>query len=202
MWIARAAPVQPHVPLMMGRITSSRNSASRVRASKQEESPHTPHRAWRHRRCSSGTMLQLHRRPSAGFTLMDVMTATALFAVIAATAVPQLGALRASFAARQAARQIASEFQSFRMRAIATNSNIRLTYDATIKSYSRDRQTGAGWTTEAWSPLPEGVTLGGLAVAPQFSRSGTLNANYTVTVTAYGKTRTVTINVLGQTTIS
>jgi len=150
----------------------------------------------------TAVMVQSKRRRSAGFTFMEVLTATALFAILSAMAVPNFYQLRGSFACRQAAQQVAAEFQSARMRAIATNSNIRLTYDGSTKAYSVDRQTGAGWTSERWNPLPAGVTLSSVGGAPQFNRSGTLNSNYTVTVNAYGKTRTVTVNVLGQTTIS
>ena len=88
------------------------------------------------------------------------------------------------------------------MRAISTNSNVRLTYDSSNGTYTVDRQNGLGWTTEVRNQLPSGVSLSALGTTPTFGRTGILNGTYTITVSAYSNTRTVTINVLGNTTIS
>jgi Tfp pilus assembly protein FimT len=134
---------------------------------------------------------------------MEVLTATALIAIIYAMAVPRFSELRGPYAARTGATQVASAFQAARMRAIATNSSVRLTYNATNQTYTIDRQlSGGGWATDVRNQLPTGVSLSGVGLNPTFSRTGILNANYTITVSAYGNTRTVTINVLGQTTVS
>ena len=147
-------------------------------------------------------MVRPDRKHSAGFTFMEVLTATALVAILYAMAVPRFSALRGPYAARSGAQQVASVFQAARMRAISTNSNVRLTYNSSNSTYTVDRQNGLGWTTEVRNQLPAGVSLSALGTTPQFGRTGLLNGTYTITVTAYTKTRTVTVNVLGQTTIS
>jgi prepilin-type N-terminal cleavage/methylation domain-containing protein len=150
----------------------------------------------------NGAMVRSDRKRSAGYSLIEVLTATALIAIVYAIAVPRFGQLRGPYAARSGASQVAGVFQAARMRAIATNSNIRLTYNSSNGTYTVDRQSGVGWTTEVRNQLPTGVTLSSFATNPQFSRTGLLNGDYTITVSAYGKTRTVTVNVLGKTTIS
>ena len=128
--------------------------------------------------------------------------ATTLIAILYAVAVPRFRELQGPYASRSAASAVASAFQAARMRAIATNSNIRLTYNSSAKTYTIARQNGASWTNEVTNQMPTGVTLTTSAGTPQFNRTGVLNGDFTVTVTAYGTTRTVNINVLGKTTIS
>lgn len=145
-----------------------------------------------------------HRKRCAGFSILEVLVASGLIVIVMSIAVSRFSGLRGPFAARQAARQVASEFQAARMRAIASNSSVRLVYSSSPGGeYRLQRQSGGNWQTEKRNQLPTGVTVSGIGDdPPQFGRTGTLNANYTLTVNAYGSTRTVTINVLGQTTIS
>jgi len=147
-------------------------------------------------------MVRPDRQRSAGFSFMEVLTATALLSILYAMAVPRFSQIRGAYAARTGASQVASVFQAARMRAISTNSTIRLTYNSSNNTYTADRQNGVGWTTEVRNQLPAGVSLSSGFGTPQFSRTGILNGTYAITVSAYGKTRTVTINVLGNTTIS
>jgi Tfp pilus assembly protein FimT len=147
-------------------------------------------------------MVRPDRKRCAGFSFMDVLVATALIAILYAVAVPRFRELQGPYASRSAATEIAAAFQAARMRAIATNSNVRLTYNSGTKSYTMDRQISGNWTTEVANQMPTGVTLSASGGTPQFDRTGVLNGAFTVTVTAYGTTRTVSINVLGKTTIS
>lgn len=148
-------------------------------------------------------MLRPDRKRCAGFSFMEVMIAMALIAIIYAIAVPRFSQLRGPYAARTGATQVASAFQAARMRAIATNTSVRLTYNSSSQTYTMDRQlSGGGWVTDVRNQLPTGVSLSGISGTPTFGRTGILNANQTITVNAYGKTRTVTVNVLGQTTVS
>jgi len=147
-------------------------------------------------------MLRPHRNRSAGFSFIEVLTAMALVAILYTIAAPRFSQLRGPYAARAAASQVASAFQLARMRAIATNSTVRITYDATNRTYTIDRLVGGSWVTDVRNQLPTGVGLTSATVNPQFSRTGLLSSNVTVNVNAYGSGRTVNINVLGNTTIS
>jgi prepilin-type N-terminal cleavage/methylation domain-containing protein len=148
-------------------------------------------------------MARPNRVRSAGFSFMEVLTTMALIAIVYTMAVPRFGAMRGPYAARAGASQVASVFAAARMRAIATNSSVRVTYNSSDQTYTTDRQTsGGGWVTDVRDQLPSGVSLSGIGTTPTFSRTGLLNGTYTIGVNAYGNSRTVTVNVLGKTTIS
>ena len=95
--------------------------------------------------------------------------------------------------------------QSSFMRAITRNARYRFVYDSTAKSYTIDREGPAGtWTTEFTNQLPTGAYMTAPGTTPIFDTRGMLNATATipVNVTGYTSTRTVTINVLGNVSIS
>lgn len=130
-----------------------------------------------------------------------------LSAVLLAMAVPNFAGIRSPYILRQTSHQIAAEFGRARMRAIARNARIRMTYDATNKTYQLERETAVGsnsWVSEGANQMSTLVSLSGVPSAPIFDARGMLNApvNIGVSVQGYSNTRTVTINVLGQVTIS
>jgi type IV fimbrial biogenesis protein FimT len=154
-------------------------------------------------------MLRPATRPrgTRGRSLIEVLTAISLSAVLMAIAVPSFQGLRAPFALRQSSQQIAAEFSRARMRAIARNARYRLTYNSTAKTYQLERETTSGsntWTMETANALPSIVSISGVDTPPIFDTRGMLNQGVTISVSVagYSKTRTVTINVLGQVTIS
>ncbi len=147
-------------------------------------------------------MLRPDRRRGAGFSMLEMVVACGLMAIIYATAVPRFAAWRGPFAARTAATQLAADLQAARMRAIATNSAVRFSWNSSTKTYRIQRNSNGTWVTDVTSQMPTGVTMTSPTPPPQFSSTGLLNGTFNIPVTAYGSTRTVTINVLGKTTVS
>lgn len=125
-----------------------------------------------------------------------------LISIVCAVAIPNFQAIGSSHALGQAASQVAADFQSTRMRAIAANATMRFTYDPSTRTYAMERQSGLAWVVERRSQLPSGVTVGTVGSVPTFNSRGMLNAAVSIPLSANGKTKTVTVNVLGQTTIS
>jgi len=145
------------------------------------------------------------RRSTRGRSLIEVLTAIGISAILLATAVPNLQGMRAPWVLRQTANQVASEFQRTRMRAIARGQRYRFSYNSTAKTYTIDREVSAGnWSTESTGALPTSASITAPNTTPIFDTRGMLNQTATipVNVTNYSKTRTVTINVLGNVTIS
>lgn len=145
------------------------------------------------------------RRGTRGRSIVEVLTAIGISAILLATAVPNLQGMRAPWVLRQTAGQVAAEFQKARMRAIARGSRYRFSYNSTAKTYTIDREVTAGtWVVENTGQLPTSASITAPVTTPIFDTRGMLNATATipVNVTNYSKTRTVTINVLGNVTIS
>ena len=92
------------------------------------------------------------------------------------------------------------------MRAIARNARYRVAFDATARVYRVERETTPNtFVAEGGvQTLPAGTTLTPADPAnPVFDTRGMLGADVSVSVSMPGSgTRTVTVNVLGQTTIS
>ena len=141
-----------------------------------------------------------------GVTILEMLTATAITAILLAIGVPQMARLRAPYALVSASRQIAGDLQMARMRAIARNARYRVAFDSSTRTYQLERETTLNtFVAEGGvKTLPAGTTLTAANPAnPVFDTRGMLGANVSVAVSVTGTgTRTVTVNVLGQTTIS
>ena len=120
--------------------------------------------------------------------------------------VPQLTRMRAPYALASASRQIASDFQTARMRAISRNARYRVTFNTTAKTYTLERETSpAVFVADGGvQKLPSGTTVTAPSPAtPVFDTRGMLGTDVSVSVSVPGSgTKTVTVNVLGRTTIS
>jgi type II secretory pathway pseudopilin PulG len=140
-----------------------------------------------------------------GASLLEVLIATGLSAMLLAIAVPNLRSLQAPFALRAATDQIVAGLQAARMRAIARNARYRVTFDPSAGTYSLDVETGGNFVTDGGvQQLPRSTTLGTIAPGnPIFSTQGTLASAVTIPVSATaGRNRTISVNVLGQTTVN
>ena len=143
------------------------------------------------------------RRPS-GATLLEMITAIAIFAVVIAIGVPNLQRLRGPYALRSAGRQVVADLQMARQRAIARNTRIRVVY--TPEGYTLEQETAPNsWTVDsAFMPLPHPAVVGTVDPGnPVFDSRGMLATDVTVPIAVAGTgARTVTINVLGRTTVN
>ncbi len=145
------------------------------------------------------------RARSRGYTLLEVLTAIGILAVLLGIGVPNLSRLRSPYVLSGATRQIAADLQAARQRAIARNIPYRLNFNTSAKTYTVERQVGGNWVTEGTTQkLPAGASLGTITPSNQivFDTRGMVAANATIPVTVTGSgTRSVTVNVLGKTTI-
>ena len=150
-------------------------------------------------------MASRHHRKSRGTTLLDVVIASGIMLVLLAVGVPNLSRLRSPYALAGATRQIAADLQATRLRAIARNVSYRVNFDVAHGSYTIERSQAGSWVADsAPQPLPSGAQLGTVSPGnPVFDTRGMLPAQVTVPITVSGSgSRTVTVNVLGKTTIS
>ncbi|TMA83640.1 MAG: hypothetical protein E6J71_20100 [Deltaproteobacteria bacterium] len=146
------------------------------------------------------------RRGSRGTSLLEVLTASAIMATVLGIGVPRLVMLRAPYALSGAAHQIVGDLELARQRAIARNKRFRVNFNASAGSYVLEREEApSSFVADgATQKLPHGAVLGTVNPGnPIFDTRGMLAANTNVPVTVTGAgTKTVTINVLGRTTIN
>jgi prepilin-type N-terminal cleavage/methylation domain-containing protein len=145
------------------------------------------------------------RRRDAGYTFIEMLIAMGVMALLLAIGIPRLSRLRAPYVMAGATRQIAADVILARQRAIARNAPYRLNFNVANGTYQLERQVGVAWVADgAVQRLPNGVSLGTITPGnPGFDSRGLAAADVTIPVMVTGATtRTVTINVLGRTTIS
>jgi|SRR5206468_2600821 len=149
-------------------------------------------------------MAMTRRGSTRGVSLLEILIATAIFASLLGIGLPRLSRLRAPYALAGATRQVAAAMQAARMRAIARNVRYRVNFNASAGTYTLEREVGGTFVADsAPQKLPAGASFGTVSPGnPVFSTTGMVNAQVTVPVSVTGSgTRTVTINVLGKTTI-
>jgi len=146
------------------------------------------------------------RQRTAGFTLLEALTATAVLASTLAIGIPNMARLRGPYALTGAAQRIAADLQLARQRAIARNTPYRITFDSSTSTYRLERQTAPGIFTAdtATQTLPRKAVLGTITPGnPTFDTRGMLNADVQIPVSVSGVgSRRVTVNILGHVTIS
>lgn len=143
----------------------------------------------------------------AGFTIAEVLVAVGVGSVLLALAAPQLPAYKAEFQIANSAREIATDLQRARMKAVAENAFYRIVFNTDGTYVRQSSADGATFVNDDVPvALPSGirfvVTFGGLP-QPKFNRLGTLAADARLTLTnSIGQTKVVQMNTLGQVTIS
>lgn len=155
-------------------------------------------------------MAMVRRIRQRGYSLIEMLTATAILAAVLAIGIPNLMDLGSPYALNSAVSQVAADLHDARMRAIARNCSYRVNIDPTAGTWVLERETVPGSGTfvadSRRQELPRGAEFGSVTADPVFTSQGMLQQQVTIPVSVTGKnytgTKTVTINVLGHTTIS
>jgi hypothetical protein len=149
-------------------------------------------------------MWPTRRRSERGTTITDLMVALGIGAVLLGIALPNFTAMRAPYALRSATTTIASDVAVARMRAIAQNRRQRLAFDENAGTWALQEESAPGTfdTVGATRTLPTGCTFGTSPSSPIFDTRGMLAAPAALEVSCEAGTRIISVNVLGQATIS
>jgi len=109
---------------------------------------------------------------SAGFTLIEVIIALAMFGILAAIAIPGWVSFLPTYRLSSSARQVQSELHRIKMQAVSQNVGFQLAFVDGAAAYTilRDRNL---WETK---PLPEGIVIT-KAGKISFSPHGTAGAD-------------------------
>jgi type II secretory pathway pseudopilin PulG len=139
-----------------------------------------------------------------GYSLVELLGALALSGLLAALALPNLRELVQPWALDGGSRQVAAAFQSARQRAIARNVRHRLVFlPPRALRLEREAKPGVFVVDGSAQALPSPVSLGKIKPKmPTFDTRGILLEPASVSMrTSPSHKRTVSVNVLGRTTI-
>ena len=142
------------------------------------------------------------RHPSeSGFSTTELMIAVSLVALLATLSAPHLGRWLSVVKVNAAARNLASEMQLGRMRAISENTRYRLTFDIASETYQLHRDNAGEWqVVDSIQPLPNGIDLETATTNPIFFQTlGTVAAGSTITLrNAQNQRRRITVSRSGR----
>src|SRR5262245_18149650 len=114
--------------------------------------------------------MSLGGRPQIGLTVIELIVSLGLLSVLGSIAFLQLPPFLAQVRLNSGARQVATDLQVARMKAIAQNRRLRVTFRPSTSDYIVDREDGNAWSRlllhshigdqadDAFIPLPTGIT--------------------------------------------
>jgi len=136
-------------------------------------------------------------RLSHGFTVAELLVLTGLLMGLMTIAVPNFLSWLPTLRLSSAARQVATDLQMVRMKAISQNTKFRLNF-VTSTSYVVEKDNSGTFTTESGPfSLPEGITTATGATS-EFQPRGTANAAGTITLSNGNEIKQVEIIVVGR----
>jgi prepilin-type N-terminal cleavage/methylation domain-containing protein len=127
-----------------------------------------------------------------GFTLVEVLVAIGIAAILMGIAVPRFYAVLPGIRLSSAARQVATDLQLARMQAISTRAPLTVAFVPPTGVYT------FGPNNRDLNQLYPGTTVSAVTAGnPTFSTVGAANVT-TITVTNNGVNRTITVNAAGK----
>ncbi|MBI3770913.1 MAG: GspH/FimT family pseudopilin [Deltaproteobacteria bacterium] len=137
----------------------------------------------------------------AGFSFIEVVVTAAIVSLLAATAVPRIPVMLATYDLTEATQEVALDLRLARARAITSNGHARLQFDGQTYTRQRESTPGSGAYVSDGAPqdLPGNVTVTTNPATPTFDSRGLTTQPYTVTFTSsYGSTKTITVTTIGR----
>jgi Tfp pilus assembly protein FimT len=143
-------------------------------------------------------------RRTRGATIVDLLVGIGLTAIVLGTAIPNLHALSQPYTLDSVTRVVAADFSTARMKAIAQNRRYRIVFNGDGRWWEVQAETAANvfTTVGARRTLPTGASFGTIASTPVFNTRGMLANPYSIAVVAGNRKRTISVNVLGDTTFT
>jgi len=142
---------------------------------------------------------------AAGFSLLEMLVAVTLAAVVAGVAAPQFVGLVRQYRLTGAANQVAFEIDRARMQAIGQNSFVRIRFLSSTQYVRETSSDGVNYTAVGGTmALPGGIyaVSNGLLLTTGFNKSGFAVAVTTIVLAGGQGYKTVSTNSLGRVTVS
>ena len=133
-----------------------------------------------------------------GFTLIELMAMLGVAAILMAVAIPNFMSTLPGLRLNDAARQIATDLQQIRMKAIAQNFPYQITFSST--TYVLQKCSGSCTNESGNIVVPQGITITATA-APQFQPRGTVTAATTIRLSNGSSNKWVCVRTVGRVNI-
>jgi prepilin-type N-terminal cleavage/methylation domain-containing protein len=133
-----------------------------------------------------------------GFTVIELMATLGVAAILIAVAIPSFMSTLPGLRLNDAARQIATDLQQIRMKAIAQNLPYQMTFSTT--TYVLQRCSGLCTNESGNIVLPQGITVTA-SVPPQFQPRGTAAAAATIQLSNGSSNKWVCVRTVGRVNI-
>jgi type IV fimbrial biogenesis protein FimT len=131
----------------------------------------------------------------AGFTLIELMAALGILGVLIAIAVPSFLSTLPGLRLNDAARQVATDLQMARMRAITQNNSNTVTFNVSTGTYSFT----LGTESVDIDQLYPGITFSSAPTNPVFTGRGTASTTATLTLrNTSGATKQIQVTSVGR----
>ena len=140
-----------------------------------------------------------HITACSGFTLIEMMATMGVGFLLMGIAIPMFRNTLPGLRLDDAARQVATELQQVRMKAIAQSIPHQISFSAT--TYVVQRCNGSCTNDSGNIALPDGITVTPPSTAPQFQTRGTVSASTTIKLTNGATNKWVCVKVIGRVNI-
>jgi prepilin-type N-terminal cleavage/methylation domain-containing protein len=138
------------------------------------------------------------RGSNGGFTVIELMAAIGVASILMAIAIPSLLSTLPGLRLTDAARQVATDLQQIRMKAIAQNIPYQISFSTT--TYVLQKCNGSCANESGNIVLPQGITVTASS-APQFQPRGTATAAATITLSNGSSSKWVCVKTVGRVNI-
>jgi len=137
---------------------------------------------------------------ASGFTAMELLVAIAVVAVVLAVAIPSFMSWLPTLRLSSAARQVATDLQVARMKAISQNTSNTVTFSTSTGVYTFT----IGSETRDIDDLYPGIAIASVSANPVFTPRGTTSNSSTVTITLSngGTQKLVCVKTVGRVSIA
>ena len=134
------------------------------------------------------------------FTTIELLITMMIVGIMAAFLAPNLGRWLTTVGVDAAARELASELQLGKMRAISENTRYRISFDPANDTYVVQKDVAGDWQdVGAAKALPRGIDLVSATTAPIFQTLGTTPGGSTITLrNAQGRQRQIRLSFAGR----
>jgi prepilin-type N-terminal cleavage/methylation domain-containing protein len=142
-----------------------------------------------------GNVMKVHE-DEFGFTLIEMMAAIGVAGILMAIAIPFFTKTLPGLRLTDATRQVATDLQQVRMRAIAQSIPHQISFSTT--TYIIQSCNGSCVNVGGNVALPEGISVTPPSTAPQFQPRGTVTAAATIKLSNGTTNKWVCVKIIGR----